>query len=214
MPRFCACTWSWPKFIDPYYSYICFICRVAWKTGWAKEREAQGRCCIIPGHGQVKQAQQHMKTSSTFLWHICTCASGQCVVRHVWIFRLNICYVCHMLLCECETRMDICFLLSTSICAGLWYSDLIFAMFVICYFVSVRHVLVCVALLPIFVLPFLIWSIWSWPKTGPNRPKTEYRKTEKTDYNSDSVSRWPKRPDQANRTAGVRSNKLILSGSR
>jgi hypothetical protein len=37
-----------------------------------------------------------------------------------------------------------------------------------------------------------VWSIWSWPKTGPKRPKTEYRKTEKTEGNMGSILGWPK----------------------
>jgi hypothetical protein len=52
---------------------------------------------------------------------------------------------------------------------------------------------------------FCLFYIWSWPKTGQKRPKAEYRKTEKTEDNMVSISRWPKfsitrKPDQANRT--------------
>jgi hypothetical protein len=78
-----------------------------------------------------------------------------------------------------------------------------FFIYLCCYFCGAKPEMI-IALCYHFSL---LGSIWSWPKTEQKRPKTEYRKTEKTEGNTGSIFRLSKKNLKTRETGPNKRNR-------
>ena len=104
----------------PWSIFICFVCRVASRTWWSRERETQGCCCCIHDHGQVKQVHQSLRICYSQLGdqgpRECSVSSNFPPKFHVWCVHL---WLWSTDLCETMWNY-VCIYLSSGFCCSMW----------------------------------------------------------------------------------------------